>query len=80
MIKIEKKKVKDTSAKTVKISTGLTPLFFLFLILKLTGVIDWSWVWVCSPLWIPAAFVVSIVGIFFIIVIFIAIFVAIFDR
>lgn len=28
-------------------------LFIVFLILKLTGNIDWSWVWVTSPLWIP---------------------------
>lgn len=24
----------------------------VFVILKLTGVIDWSWVWVLSPFWI----------------------------
>lgn len=24
----------------------------LFIALKLTNVIDWSWVWVLSPLWI----------------------------
>jgi hypothetical protein len=28
-------------------------LFFTFLILKLTGVISWSWLWVFSPIWIP---------------------------
>lgn len=27
----------------------------LFSILKLTNVIDWSWVWVISPMWIPTA-------------------------
>jgi hypothetical protein len=30
-------------------------LFLLFLILKLTHVIDWSWWWVTSPLWLPVA-------------------------
>ena len=30
-----------------------TLLFIVFLILKLTGNIDWSWWWVTSPLWIP---------------------------
>ena len=30
---------------------GLT-LFIVFLILKLTKVINWSWVWVTAPLWI----------------------------
>lgn len=31
-------------------------LFVVFLILKLCGVIGWSWWWVTAPLWIPAAF------------------------
>ena len=26
-----------------------------FIVLKLTKVIDWSWWWVTSPFWIPAA-------------------------
>jgi hypothetical protein len=29
-------------------------LFLIFLILKLTNYIDWSWWWVTSPLWIGA--------------------------
>jgi hypothetical protein len=29
-----------------------TILFLVFLILKLTNTIDWSWWWVTSPLWI----------------------------
>lgn len=28
-------------------------LFIVFLILKLTGVITWSWWWITAPLWIP---------------------------
>jgi hypothetical protein len=31
------------------------PLFAVLLILKLTGVIALSWLWVFSPLWIPYA-------------------------
>lgn len=27
-------------------------LFIVFFMLKLAGVIDWSWIWVLSPLWI----------------------------
>lgn len=30
-------------------------VFIVFLILKLVGVIHWSWWWVTSPLWIDAA-------------------------
>lgn len=35
-------------------------LFLIFLILKLTGNIDWSWWWVTSPLWIPLFLVLAI--------------------
>lgn len=31
--------------------TGL--LAIVFITLKLTGYIDWSWWWVLAPLWIP---------------------------
>lgn len=31
-------------------------LFVVFLVLKLTETIDWSWWWVTAPLWIPLAF------------------------
>lgn len=30
-----------------------TVLFIVFLILKLCGVITWSWWWVTAPIWIP---------------------------
>ena len=36
----------------------LTLLLILFIGLKLTGHIDWSWLWVLSPVWIPLCFVV----------------------
>jgi membrane protein YdbS with pleckstrin-like domain len=35
-------------------------LFIVFLILKLTNVIAWSWWWVTSPLWIPIAIAIVI--------------------
>lgn len=38
-------------------------LFIVFLVLKLTGTIDWSWWWVTSPLWIPLAAAAAILGI-----------------
>lgn len=31
-------------------------LAIAFIILKLTNVIGWSWLWVLAPLWIPLAF------------------------
>ena len=34
-----------------------TILFIVFLVLKLTGYITWSWWWVTAPLWVgPALF------------------------
>ena len=41
-----------------------TVLFLIFLILKLTDTIDWSWWWVTSPLWIPILLAIVIIGIF----------------
>ena len=38
-------------------------LFIVFLVLKLTGTIDWSWWWVTSPLWLPFVAVAAILGI-----------------
>lgn len=35
-------------------------LFVVFLILRLTGCIDWSWWWVTSPLWIPVIVVLVV--------------------
>lgn len=32
---------------------GISSLFIIFLVLKLCHVIDWSWWWVTSPIWIP---------------------------
>ena len=43
--------------------TGL--LTITFIVLKLCGVIAWSWWWVLSPLWISAAIVILILAIIF---------------
>ena len=47
-------------------------LFIVFLILKLTGVIAWSWWWVTSPLWIPLVFTLGVLAIVFTITGFVA--------
>lgn len=39
--------------------TGL--LGVAFVVLKLCGVIDWSWWWVTSPFWIPLVIVLAII-------------------
>ena len=38
-------------------------LFLIFMTLKLTGFINWSWWWVAAPLWIPVLAAVLIFGI-----------------
>ncbi|KKL69302.1 hypothetical protein LCGC14_2116320 [marine sediment metagenome] len=51
----------ETTPATVSGGTGITGLLTVaFVVLKLVGVIGWSWWWVLSPLWIEAALVVSI--------------------
>lgn len=39
-------------------------LTILFIGLKLSHVIDWSWLWVLSPLWMPAAIFLGLFAIF----------------
>ena len=37
-------------------------LFLIFMTLKLTGNIAWSWWWVASPLWIPVLLVIGVIA------------------
>ena len=36
-------------------------LTLVFIVLKLVGVINWSWIWVLSPIWITTIFVILII-------------------
>lgn len=38
-------------------------LTLIFIVLKLCKVIDWSWIWVLSPMWISVLLVVLIITI-----------------
>lgn len=59
--------------KTINVASGFSLqslgfiLFIVFMILKLVGVIDWSWFYVTLPLWIPTAFYVTVVTIILIV-------------
>lgn len=33
-------------------------MFLIFMTLKLTDCIDWSWIWVTAPLWMPFTVVI----------------------
>lgn len=53
----------NASAKATASASGIGfggLLTIAFIVLKLCGIIDWSWLWVLSPLWISAALVVAI--------------------
>jgi hypothetical protein len=53
-----------TEQKITSINSSiLTVLFIVFLTLKLTGNIDWSWWWVTSPLWLPLAILFAIINV-----------------
>lgn len=42
-------------------------LGLIFITLKLTGHIEWSWLWVLSPFWIPIAIIATIFMVAFIV-------------
>ena len=46
-------------------------LTIVFIVLKLCGVISWSWIWVLSPLWISFSLGVIIIAITLLVVHFI---------
>lgn len=39
-------------------------LAIAFIVLKLCGVIDWSWLWVLAPIWISFAIVLIVIIIY----------------
>ena len=40
-----------------------TVLFLIFLTLKLTGLVAWSWLWVTAPIWLPLTVAVGMLGV-----------------
>jgi hypothetical protein len=55
-------------------------LTIVFITLKLTEVIDWSWWWVLSPLWISVAVVVGITVLVLLVLGFVALFALCVDK
>ena len=50
------KKFSNKTKTTITIGpTFLELLTIIFIVLKLQHKIDWSWVWVLAPIWIPIA-------------------------
>ncbi|WP_437770654.1 hypothetical protein [Arthrobacter sp. KNU40] len=50
---------KSTSSST-DIGSVAFPVAITFVALKLTNIIDWSWWWVLSPLWIGAGLAILV--------------------
>lgn len=40
----------------------LTLTFITFVVLKLCGVLLWSWWWITAPLWLPIAVLILLIG------------------
>ena len=57
-LKLEKSNSSNTSNGVS--FTGL--LAIVFIILKLCHVIEWSWLWVLAPVWIPAGLIILFIG------------------
>lgn len=69
--------------KKVVINKGIstsTLLGIAFVVLKLCNVIDWSWIWVTAPFWIPLALCVAALAVWGVVVVIIAIVAAITSR
>lgn len=59
----------DQKQVTHTMGTGFLGLLtLLFIALKLTGFIFWSWWWVLSPIWIPTLAVFTFIGFLLLIV------------
>ena len=65
----------DTKTTTSSSGIGFVGLLtIVFITLKLTGYIDWSWLWVLSPIWISIALVFLLIFGFFVVIGAIALF------
>ena len=62
---------KRNKVKPTPIGKPMLSLTLLFIILKIFGAIDWSWIWVFSPLWLPVVFGFSVIlGVIILVILF----------
>lgn len=45
------------------VAVSLTLLTMTFVVLKSLGHLDWSWIWVFAPLWIPFALILILLAV-----------------
>lgn len=61
----------ENNKTTVNGGVGFTGLLTTaFIVLKLCGVITWSWLWVLSPIWISAALCVVVLLVTLVVLLF----------
>lgn len=65
---MSKQEVKQITKISVNLGAPFFLVFLIFLALKLTNLVGWSWVWVTAPLWIPVGLLITV----FIVILFIA--------
>ena len=52
----------NSNTTTVSGGIGFSGLLtIVFIVLKLCGVINWSWIWVLAPMWVSVALCVTII-------------------
>lgn len=56
--------MRERHSTTVNGGIGFTGLLTIaFIVLKLLGIITWSWVWIFSPIWIEAILVILLLAV-----------------
>lgn len=53
-------------ASSTQVKLALASLTGIFTIMKLVGLISWSWVWVLSPVWIGISLYLGIMSVFYV--------------
>ena len=67
----------DNKKITVNFGGGGFLLAIIFLILKLTHVIEWEWIWIFSPIWIPLALGLVLLLLYYFVILIVAVIAAI---
>lgn len=53
------------------VSIPILPITIVFIFLKLIGAVEWDWLWVLCPLWIPVLVVFSVIVVVGVVLLFI---------
>jgi hypothetical protein len=63
----------SSERRTINVGPGIPGLLgVLFIGLKPTGYVSWSWLWVLSPFWLPHALVLGICAVVLVVALIVA--------